>query len=92
MFSLGAPKIIIYNEGRQLAAAIVLHEYGISREVVDNNIRLRLERMELMSDEELDELYRPQKTNTRKSMAPYLYMKYSEINQTIKHTYVNKIL
>ena len=70
LFSLGAPEIIIYNEGRQLAAAIVLHEYGISREGVDNNIRLRLERMELMSDEELDELYRPQKTNTRKSMAP----------------------
>ena len=70
LFSLGAPKIIINHEGRQFAAAMVLHEYGISREIVDNNIRLRLERMELMSDEELDDLYRPQKTNTRKSMAP----------------------
>ena len=70
LFSLYAPKLITYNEGREFAAAFVLHECGVSRELVDNNIRLRLEKMELMSDEELDEMYRPQKTNTRKSMAP----------------------
>ena len=70
LISLGAPKIIILNEARQFAAAFVLHEYGISRELVDNNIRLRLEQMELMSDDELDELYRPQKANKLKSMAP----------------------
>lgn len=70
LFSLKAPKIVIDNEARILAAALVLHEYGISKEEVDNNIRIRLAKMELMSEEELDELYRPQKTNTRKSMAP----------------------
>lgn len=70
LFSLSAPEIVINDEARQFAAAFVLHEHGVSREVVDNNIRLRLERMELMSEEELDELYRPQKMNTRKSMAP----------------------
>ena len=68
--NLGAPEVILNLEGRQFAAAMVLHDYGISKEVVDNNIRLRIERMELMSEEELDEFCRPQKSNTRKSMAP----------------------
>lgn len=70
LLSLNAPIIIIYNEARPLAAAMLLHEYGISKELVDNNIRLRLEQMELMSEDELDELYRPKKSNTRKSLAP----------------------
>ena len=70
LFALNAPKIIINNEGQQLAAAFVLHECGVSRELVDNTVRLRLEQMELMSEEELDELCRPQKANTRKSLAP----------------------
>lgn len=70
LFSLDAPEMFILDEARQFAAAFVLHECGVSRELVDNNIRLRLEQMELMSDEELDELYRPKKTNTLKSMAP----------------------
>ncbi len=67
---LNAPQIIINNEGRELAAAFVLHEYGISRELVDSSIRLRLEKLETMSEEELDELYRPKKVNSRKSLAP----------------------
>ena len=70
VISFGAPEIIIFNEARQFAAAFVLHECGISKELVDNNIRLRIEQMEQMSEEELDELCRPQKTNTRKSLAP----------------------
>lgn len=70
LFHLNAPLMIIYNEARELAAAMLLHDYGISKEVVDNNIRIQLERLETMSEEELDELYRPKKVNTRKSMAP----------------------
>ena len=93
LYSLGAPEIIIMNEGRQLAAAFVLHEYGISRELVDNNVRLRLEQMEVMSDEELDELFRPQKVNTRKSLAPlFVFEILSKHSDTKTHLRQNDIL
>jgi hypothetical protein len=93
LFAIKAPEIIINHEGHQLAAAFVLHEYGISRELVDNNIRLRLEQMELMSDEELDELCRPQKSNTRKSLAPlFVYEILSKYSDSKTHLRQNDIL
>lgn len=93
LFSLGAPEIIINNEGRQLAAAFVLHEYGISREIVDNTVRMRLEQMEVMNDEELDELYKPQKTNTRKSLAPlFVFEVLSKYSNSKTHLRQNDIL
>ena len=93
LFSLGAPQIIINNEGHQLAAAFVLHEYGISRELVDNTVRLRLEQMELMTDEELDELCRPQKANTRKSLAPlFVFEVLSKYSDSKTHLRQNDIL
>ncbi|MBR2406376.1 MAG: hypothetical protein IKB04_04980 [Clostridia bacterium] len=70
LLALKAPALVVCNEARQFAAAFVLQRYGLSREVVDNTIRLRLEQMELMSEDELDELYRPQRSNRRKSLAP----------------------
>lgn len=85
LFSLGAPDGVINNEGKQFAAAFVLHEYGISREIVDNAIRFRLEQMELMDDEELDELYRPQKTNSRKSLAPLFVFEIINKNSNSKN-------
>ena len=93
LFCLNAPEIIINNEGRQFAAAFVLHEYGISREIVDNTVRLQIERMELMSDEELDELYRPQKVNTRKSLAPlFVFEILSKYSDSKTHLRQNDIL
>lgn len=61
LFSLNAPEIVIKNEARLLAAAMVLHKYCTSKETVDNTYRLQIERYELMSDEELDNLFRPKK-------------------------------
>lgn len=93
LLSLRAPEIVINSEARQFAAAFVLHEHGVSREVVDNNIRLRLEKMELMSEEELDELYRPQKTNTRKSLAPlFVYEIILKNSDSKNHLRQNDIL
>ncbi len=93
LIQLKAPQIIVYNEGRQLAAAFVLHECGISREPVDNNIRLRLERLETMSDEELDEFYRPKKTNSRKSLAPlFVYEIITRKSDSRNHLRQNDIL
>jgi len=93
LMSLKAPMMIIHNESRQLAAAMLLHEYGTSRELVDNSIRLRLEQIELMSDEELDELYRPKKTNTRKSLAPlFVYDILTKRSNSKKHLRQQDIL
>lgn len=93
LFALKAPKCVINNEGRQFAAAFVLNKYGISRELVDNDVRLRIEREELMSDEELDELYRPKKANTRKSLAPlFVYSILFEKSDSRKHLRQQEIL
>ena len=55
LLNLGAPEIIINHEAQTLAAAMLLYQYGITREVVDNRIRLRLEMLEMMDEEELEE-------------------------------------
>ena len=70
LLSIRAPKLVNDNEARFLAEAFVLHECCISREIVGDSVRLRLEELEQMSEEELDELYRPQRVNSRKSLAP----------------------
>lgn len=93
LMGLRAPECIIYNEAKTLAAAMLLHQYGISREVVDNRIRLRLEMLEMMDDEELDELYRPRKMNGRKSLAPlFVYEILSKKSNSKKHLRQQDIL
>ena len=93
LFNIGAPEIIIHHEGKTLAAAMLLHKHGISREVVDNRIRMRLEMLEMMDDEELDELYRPRKMNGRKSLAPlFVYEILSKQSNSKKHLRQQDIL
>lgn len=93
LFSLNAPEIVIKNEARLLAAAMVLHKYCTSKETVDNTYRLQIERYELMSDEELDNLFRPKKTNSRKSMAPlFVYLILKEYSSSEKHLRQQDIL
>lgn len=91
--NLGAPEILTKHEARTLAAAMLLHQHGISRGVVDNRIRIRLEMLEMMSDEELDELYRPRKMNGRKSLAPlFVYEILSQKSNSKKHLRQQDIL
>lgn len=93
LFSLGAPKIVIEHTARQFAAALVLHRFGSCKELVDNTIRLRIEKMETMTEEELDELYRPRKTNTRRSLAPlFVYEILNNKSNTKKHLRQSEIL
>ena len=56
LIALKAPPILLRNEECAIALYILLHNYGISMERVDVNAREQLEKMEQMSDEELDEL------------------------------------
>lgn len=70
LYHLRAPGIICQNEERSLAAAMVVHAYGISMEQVDNELRLYLETMDELDDDTLDAMSSPQKVNSRKSMAP----------------------
>ena len=93
LLNLGAPEIIINHEARTFAAAMLLHKYGISREVVDNRIRMRLEVMEMMDEEQLDEMYRPRKMNGRKSLAPlFVYEILSKKSNSKKHLRQQDIL
>ncbi len=93
LISLSAPQFIIDYEARCLASAMVLHEFGKSKEEVNDNIRLQVEKIERMSDEELDKLYRPKKTNTRKSMAPlYVYQIIKEYSSPTRHLRQKDIL
>lgn len=93
LLSLNAPKLIIDNESRELAASMVVHKFAQSKEDVDDNIRYNIEKLENMSDEELDEYYRPKKTNTRKSMAPlYVYMILWKYSSSEKHLRQQDIL
>ena len=93
MLNLGAPEIIINHEARTLAAAMLLHQHGVSREVVDNRIRMRLEVMEMMEEEQLDEMYRPRKMNGRKSLAPlFVYEIISKNSSSKKHLRQQEIL
>lgn len=93
LINLKAPEIITHNEACALASSMVLYEYGISRECVDNTRRLHIEKMELMSEEELDEISRPKKSNTRKSMAPlFVYSILKEKSSSKKHLRQQDIL
>ena len=76
---LKAPDLIMANEGRALASALTLFRQCRKYESVDNAVRSHFDRLELMSDEELDALHRPRKNaNSRKSLLPlfvYLILK-----------------
>ena len=76
LLTLEAPEIITNNEARALATALTLFRWCKKYEYVDNAVRHHFDRLELMNDEELDALHRPQKNaNSRKSMVPlFVYL------------------
>lgn len=93
LMNLGAPEAVIRNEARILSAAMVIHKYGISIESVNSGIRLKLERIENMTDEELDKCSRPMKTNSRKSLAPlFVYLILQRHTNTKNHLHQQEIL
>ena len=78
LLTLEAPDFIVNNEAKALASALTLFCWCKKYEYVDNAVRLHYDRRELMSDEEMDALSRPQNANSRKSMVPlfvYLILK-----------------
>ena len=75
---LDVPDQILENEAKALASALTLFRFCERYEYVDHAVCRYYDRLELMSEEELDELSRPKSVNTRKSMAPlfvYLLLK-----------------
>ena len=71
LINLGAPEVIINNEARRFAEMFVLHEYATEVKHASSAIREQKEKLEQMSDEDLDELdrERPQ-ANSAKSLLP----------------------
>ena len=70
LIQMNAPAMIINNEAKSLAAAMVVNAFGDAQERVDNSIRLWKEQQDFMSDEELDAMESPKKMNSVKSLAP----------------------
>ena len=93
LMDLGAPENICKIEERMLICAMILHRFCLSLEIVDNDTRLRANALARMSEEELDELFRPQKMNSRKSMAPlFVFLILQEKSSPEKHMRQQEIL
>ncbi len=75
LLTLEAPEFIVKREARALASALALLRRCKKFEYVDHAVRRHYDRLERMSEEELDALSRPKKANTRKSLAPlFVYL------------------
>lgn len=93
LFILNAPKILIENEIKQLAIAMVLHRYSVSVEALSDFKPKSINKDQFATDEELDELYRPKKTNSRKSLAPlFVYLILKDFSNSRKHLKQQEIL
>lgn len=93
LLTLKAPDYIVNIEACQLAAMIVVHDYGISIEAVDDSTRKYFEQFYTDDDELLDKLYKPLKQNKRKTMAPlFVYLILKEHSSSAKHLRQNEIL
>ncbi len=85
LVSWNAPDIIVRNEERTFAAAFAMHKYGKSIDNVSESVRLQWQSVEEMTDEQLDELARPKKQNSRKSMLPlFVYLVLKEYSSAEK--------
>ena len=90
---LEAPDFIVNAEACQLAAMLVMHDYGVSIEEVDDSTRKYFEQFDTDDDELLDKLYRPLKQNKRKTMAPlFVYLILKEHSSSARHLRQNEIL
>lgn len=93
LMSLNAPKILLDNESRTLAMAMVLHRYCIEAEPVDNAVRVYFDRLERISEDFDDDAFRPQKMNSRKSLAPlFVYLILKEHSDAEHHLKQQEIL
>ena len=93
LLALNAPDFIVNAEACQLAAMLVMHDYGVSIEEVDDSTRKYFDQFDTDDDELLDKLYRPLKQNKRKTMAPlFVYLILKEHSSSAKHLRQNEIL
>ena len=93
LLNLKAPELLINNEARLLASALVLNRYGESKETVGNATRLHIARISQMTDEELDTQDNPLKSNNRKSIVPlFVYEILKNHSNTREHLRQNDIL
>ena len=93
LLNLKAPELVINNEARLLASALVLNRYGESKETVGNATRLHIARISQMTDEELDTQDNPLKSNNRKSIVPlFVYEILKTHSNSRKHLRQNDIL
>lgn len=75
LLTLEAPEFILNNEAKALASTLALLRWCKKFEYVDHAVRQHYDRLERMSEEELDALSRPKNANSRKSLVPlFVYL------------------
>ena len=94
LIELGAPEVIINNEARRFAEMFVLHEYATEVKHASSAIREQKEKLEQMSEDELDEMdrERPQ-ANSSKSLLPlFVHQILGKHSSSKKHLHQQEII
>lgn len=94
LIELGAPEVIINSEARRFAEMFVLHEYATEVKHASSAIREQKEKLEQMSDEDLDEIdrERPQ-SNSAKSLLPlFVHQILGKHSSAKKHLHQQEII
>lgn len=93
LMSLDAPNAVLRIEARTLAAALVLHKFCKSKELVTNTVRHEIDCREMMTDDEFDKAEKTTKRNSRKDMVPlFVYLILKEYSNSAKHLKQEEIL
>lgn len=94
LIELGAPDVIMNNEALRFAEMFVLHEYAAEVKHASSAIREQKEKLEQMSDDELDEMdcERPQ-ANSAKSLLPlFVHQILGKHSSAQKHLHQQEII
>lgn len=93
LINLHAPQIVVDHWLRNLMVHMLLYKYGLSKEPVSQSFRHTIERQEAMSQQELDDLYRPKRSNSRKSLAPlFIYFILKQYTDSVTHLHQKDII
>ncbi len=93
LMCLQAPEIILNKELCMLAQSMAIHRFAITRDVVYKNSICFVPIADEECEEALDELYRPKKSNSRKSMMPlFVYLILKEHSGPQKHLRQKEII
>ncbi len=93
LMSLGAPESVLHTETCMLAQSMAIHRFAITRDIAYKNSICFTQTVDDDCDEVFDDLYRPKKANSRKSMIPlFVYLILKEHSNPAKHLRQKEII